>query len=245
VATFVLVQPAWFGGWCWDKVAADLRARSHHVFAPTLTGLGDRVHLADPTVSLRTHVDDVVAVLESEDLHNVVLVGTSSGGTVVTGVAAAAAGRIRRLVYLDAFVPSHGQCTFDLLPPERRVVLEELVRTEGDGWLVPRFAPPPWPVIVRDIWHVTDVGDAEWMLAQLQPTPVRHFTEPVDAPESTLRAMSRVYIRCTQNPAPQFDDAARTAATTQGWTLRTMDTPHLPYITHPAETVAELLDVAT
>jgi pimeloyl-ACP methyl ester carboxylesterase len=94
VATFLLVQPAWLGGWCWDKVAMRLRACGHDVYAPTLTGLGERAHLTRPDVGLATHIDDVVSVAEFDDLDDVILVGTSSGGTVITGVANRIPGRI-------------------------------------------------------------------------------------------------------------------------------------------------------
>jgi pimeloyl-ACP methyl ester carboxylesterase len=127
VATFLLVQPAWMGGWCWKKVAASLRELGHEVHAPTLTGLAERAHLASPDVSLTTHIQDVVSRAVFEDLRDVVLVGTSSGGTVITGVANRISDRISSLVYLDAFLPSDGQCTLDLLTPERRESFEKLV----------------------------------------------------------------------------------------------------------------------
>src|SRR5919197_1350618 len=87
MATFVLVHPAWFGGWCWKKVAPLRRSRGHEVYTPTLTGLGERAHLARPEIGLETHVEDIVRVLEYEELRRVVLVGNSSAGVVITGVA--------------------------------------------------------------------------------------------------------------------------------------------------------------
>ena len=105
MATYVLVHGAWHGGWCWRRVAPALRAQGHEVWTPTMTGLGEREHLHPESVNLSTHVTDIVKVLEFEDLRDVVLVGHSYGGFVVTGVAAEAADRIRHLVYLDAFVP--------------------------------------------------------------------------------------------------------------------------------------------
>jgi pimeloyl-ACP methyl ester carboxylesterase len=108
MATYALVHGAWHGGWCWKKVTPLLRAAGHEVFAPTLTGLGERAHLLTPAVDPETHIDDVLGVLHYEDLRQVVLVGHSYGGTVITGVAARAADRIGHLVYLDAFVPLGG-----------------------------------------------------------------------------------------------------------------------------------------
>src|SRR5579862_6453256 len=101
MATFVLVHGAWHGGWCWRKLTPLLRAAGHEVFAPTLTGLGERAHLATPEVGLSFHVQDVVNVLVYEDLHEVVLVGHSYGGMVITGVTGQAPERLAQLVYLD------------------------------------------------------------------------------------------------------------------------------------------------
>src|SRR5438128_128006 len=104
MATFVLVHGAWHGGWCWKRVTPLLRAAGHEVYATTLTGLGERVHLASPNVGLALHVQDVVGVLEYEDLRDVILVGHSYGGIVISGVADRVPERLRHLVYLDALV---------------------------------------------------------------------------------------------------------------------------------------------
>jgi len=95
MATFVLVHPAWFGRWCWRKVTPLVRARGHDVYTPTLTGLGERAHLAHPEVGLETHIEDVVNVLKYEDLRGVILVSNSSGGVVITGVPIASQSRSR------------------------------------------------------------------------------------------------------------------------------------------------------
>src|SRR5262245_42054376 len=117
---FVLVHPAWHGGWVWTKVVPLLRQKGHLVFTPTLTGLGERSHLARPDIGLDVHVTDVINVLKYEDLHDVVLVGHSSSGAVITGVADRAPTPIALVVYLDAFVPEDGQAVLDLITPERR-----------------------------------------------------------------------------------------------------------------------------
>jgi len=117
MATLVLVHPGFAGGWVWRDVAADLRRLGHDVFTPTLTGLGERAHLASPNVDLDTHVQDVVGVLECEDLHRVVLVGSSSGSMAMTGAAERVPERLARLVYVDTLVPADGQSWMDLLTP--------------------------------------------------------------------------------------------------------------------------------
>ena len=103
--TFVLVHGAWHGGWCWGRVADALRARGHRVFAPSLTGLGDRAHLFAKDISLQTHVEDILSLVEAEELSDCILVGHSYGGFVISGVADTLRERVSRYVYLDAIVP--------------------------------------------------------------------------------------------------------------------------------------------
>lgn len=139
MATFVLVQDAFVGGWGWRWVAPELRAAGHDVYAPTLTGLGERVHLASPRVDLDTHSEDVVNVLRYEDLTGVVLVGWSYGGMVVAGAAERVPERIAHVVYFDSDVPLDGETS---APPSQYAVREELARVHGDGWRVP-------PAVIR------------------------------------------------------------------------------------------------
>jgi pimeloyl-ACP methyl ester carboxylesterase len=113
MAVFVLVHPAWFGGWCWRKLIPLLEHHGHSVHAPTLTGLGERSHLAHPGVGMQTHVDDVVNVLTYADLRELILVGTSSSGAVISGVADRVPERISRLVLQSRF-----HCGFPLASDE-------------------------------------------------------------------------------------------------------------------------------
>jgi pimeloyl-ACP methyl ester carboxylesterase len=159
LAVFVLVHPAWFGGWCWKKLVPLLEEYGHRVRTPTLTGLGERSHLAHPGIVMRTHIDDVASVLTYDDLREVILAGTSSSGAVISGVADRVPERISKLVYIDAFVPGDGQAVFDLISPQRRPAMEALVASEGFGWLVPRYAAPPWEQVARQAWQVADEAD--------------------------------------------------------------------------------------
>src|ERR1700761_5888630 len=118
MTTFLLVHGAWGGAWCWDPVIPRLTAAGHVVHAPDLTGLGARAHLRALSINLSTHVQDVLAVLDAHRLSDVVLVGHSYGGMVVTGVATQAASRIADLVYLDAFLPQDGQALWELSGPK-------------------------------------------------------------------------------------------------------------------------------
>jgi pimeloyl-ACP methyl ester carboxylesterase len=242
--SFVLVHPAWHGGWVWKKVSRRLRERRHVALTPTLTGLGERSHLAHAEIGLEVHVTDVVNVLTYEDLRDVILVGHSSSGAVITGVADRAPERVAHVVYVDAFVPEDGQAVIELVMPERRRALEELVRTEGGGWLLPRFAPPPWETIVRDMWGVTDDDDVRWMLDRLGPTPFRHLTEPVRRTNAAAEKLPRTYIRCRQYPNPRFDRHAEMARQTAQWRYRELPSSHHPPITMPDELTDLLVELA-
>jgi len=242
MATFVLVHPAWFGGWCWKKVAPILRGRGHEVFTPTLTGLGERAHLANREVGLGTHIEDVANVLKFQDIRDAILVGNSSGGMVITGVADRMPERIAHVVYLDAFVPEDGQSLFDIVPSERRQPMHELVQKEGDGWLVPRFAPPQWEKFVPEAWHITDQSDLRWVLPRLTATPLGHFSEPVRRINTAAERLPRTYIRCTVFPNPIFDRYAEIAQSGAGWQHRELATSHLPFITNPLELANVLME---
>src|ERR1700690_1514418 len=140
MATFVLVHGSFHGGWCWQNVARLLRPSGHEVYAPTLTGLGERSHLATPKTGLELHIQDILQVLEYEDLHDVVLVGHSYAGLIITSVAEQVPQRVARLIYLDAFIPHEGKSAFDLMPGTEKQWAQTAV-SQGDGWLVPPMSP--------------------------------------------------------------------------------------------------------
>jgi pimeloyl-ACP methyl ester carboxylesterase len=190
---FVLVHGAWHGGWCWTKLAPLLRAAGHPVFTPTMTGLGERAHLLTPAVDLAMHIRDITAVLEYEDLRDVVLVGHSYGGMVITGTAAQVGARVSQLVYLDAFLPEDGKAVEDYAP---------LPPTETDGWRVPP------PATARG-FGVTDEGDETWVDERLGDQPLTTFTQGVRLSGSALEAMPRSFVRCSD--APWFVEASERA----------------------------------
>jgi pimeloyl-ACP methyl ester carboxylesterase len=244
-ATYVLVHPAWHGGWCWKKVAPLLRARGHDVWTPTLTGLGERSHLARPEVGLNVHVEDVASVLEFEDLTGVILVGHSSTGMVITGIADRMPERLAHLVYLDAFVPENGQALLDLMPAPLVPQVKARVQEEGQGWLLPRLFPGPWGETVGKVWRITDEADQRWMLARLRPTPFRHFLEPVRRANPAAEQVPRTYIRCLQYPNPVFDGYAARARQGGVWRHRELATSHEPFVTMPRELTDLLLEIAS
>jgi hypothetical protein len=164
---------------------------------------------------------------------------------VITGVADRAPERIAHVVYLDAFVPEHGQSVLDLTTPDRRQALEALVNTEGDGWLLPRFAPAPWETIVRDMWGVTDDDDVRWMLERLGPTPIRHLKDAVHRTNPAAERIPRAYIRCRQFPRPRFDEYAEMARRTELWLYRELAAPHHAPITAPDSVADALTELAS
>ena len=170
MTTFVLVHGAWHGAWCWDRVRRVLRAQGHDVFTPTLTGVADRSHLNSPQIDLETHINDVVNLLTWEDLSDVVLCGHSYGGCVITGAADRAPARVRSVVYLDAFIPKHGQSLFDILPDERREQQLDSAQEAGEGWRV-----PPIPA---EIFNVNAV-DRAWVDRQCTPQSLATFQQPI------------------------------------------------------------------
>jgi pimeloyl-ACP methyl ester carboxylesterase len=244
-ATFVLVHPAWHGGWCWKKVIPFLRTRGHDVYTPTLTGLGERAHLAHPEVGLETHIQDVVNVRKYEDLSGVILVGHSSGGMVVTGVADRVPDQVAQVVYLDAFVPDDGQSMMDVIPANRRQGIEARVQAEGKGWLLPSLAPVPWDQFLREAWGVTDEADRRWMAARLGPTPFKHFKDSVRRTNAAAEKLPRTYIRCLQWPNPMYDRYAETARRTAGWRYRELATSHEAFVTMPRELADLLLEIVS
>jgi pimeloyl-ACP methyl ester carboxylesterase len=208
-----------------------LRAAGHEVFTPTYTGLGERAHLAEPSIDLERHIQDLVAVLEFEDLREVALVAHSYGGMVATGVADRAPERLAQLIYLDAFVPRDGQSLFDLAPIEDRDSRRAQARAEGDGWRVPPPLPP------RD----TAAGDLDWLNARRMPQPIRTFEQPLHLTrgETTL---PRSYIYCTRlGPRDTFGPFAERARRERGWRYFEVDASHSPNVTAP-EALASLLE---
>ena len=142
---------------------------------------------------------------------------------MITGVADRAPTQIAHVVYLDAFVPEDGQAVLDLITPERRQMMEALVKAEGNGWLLPRIAPPPWETIVRDMWGVTDAGDVRWLVERLGPTPVGHFRDPLRRTNPAAERLPRAYIRCRQFQRPLFDQYGESAQRNGLWRYRVGD----------------------
>jgi pimeloyl-ACP methyl ester carboxylesterase len=230
VATFVLVHGAWHGGWCWIKVARLLTDAAHTVYTPTLTGLGDRAHLARPEIDLELHVQDLVATLDTDELRNVVLVGHSYAGMVITGAAVRVPNRIGRLVYLDAFVPDAGQSLLSLQKPERADAIRRAAETDGEGWRIPPFSP--------ERFGVTSERDTEWLKRHLVAQPLRTFEQPVA--QAAPGKIPRTYIYCSKPAMGAFDQFAERLRDDRKWRFHDVKTGHDAMVTAPGE-VAKIL----
>ncbi len=244
MSTFVLIHGAYVGGWIWNKLAPLLRAAGHEAFTPTLTGLGERVHLGHPDIDLHTHITDVVNVLEFEDLHNVVLVGWSYGGMVITGAADRVPNRLAQLVYLDATVPEDGQNLYDCWPnsEEWRAKEEARVSAIGDGWRL-YFPEEALDEQGADL----SAADRVWVSEKLTGQPFKTMTQPLRLQRTTGDEMSRTYIQCTSAVDPSRSEPAflQRARTEPTWQYLTLPASHLAPVSAPQETALLLLSTSS
>ena len=232
MATYVLVPGGGHGGWCYGRVARILTSTGHEVHCPTLTGIGERSHLLGRPIDLDTHITDVVNVLVYEDLHDVILIGHSYAGLVITGVADRASDRVGQLVYLDAPVPANGQSLAEMVPDYFEHVRRNVRVVDGVELAL-------WPEDVPGNWGVTDPNDVAWLNERLTPHPWNCLEQPLRlADEAAVKRLPRTSINCPSTlqtlPAELVDamlDADRV------WEI---DTGHDLMIIEPAA-VAEML----
>ena len=235
MAVYVLVHGAWGGAHGFRKVRAPLRAAGHEVFTPSLTGIGERVHLTSPQVCLTTHITDVVNTVLYEDLRDIVLLGFSYGGFVVTGALEHIGDRVRHLVYLDAFVPGDGDSVTSIGGAAGRAVIGL-----GRDWLV---APQP-----REF---DDPAEAAWSGERRTPHPVGCFTEPVRLARPLEEfPFTRTYIKATGEPRAgvagsggPFWAAADRAKASPAWRYREIVTNHMIASNRPEELAGLLLEL--
>jgi pimeloyl-ACP methyl ester carboxylesterase len=250
VATFVLVHGAWGGAHGFGKVRRLLQAGGHEVFTPSLTGIGERAHLASPQVGLTTHITDAVNAVLYEDLRDIVLLGFSYGGLVITGALEHIASRVSHLVFLDAFVPADGD-SLDTLTAAIRPAAAVGPGADrpsanpahadrpsggqpGTDWLV-----PPQP---RDF---DDPAEAVWSAARRTPQPARCFSEPVRlARPLEDYPFTRTYIKASAEPRTEpsspFWAAADRARASSAWRYRELATTHMIPSNRPGD-LARLL----
>lgn len=237
----LLVHGAWGGAWVWKRVLAPLRAAGHEVFAVTLTGDGERAHLRRADIGLATHVADVLGVVDAEELDDLVLVGHSYGGMVITAAAdrllarpagaAGVAGRPRSLVYVDAMVPLPGESWSSTHTPE--VQAQRLATAAGNDHALP---PPDAGVFGLD------AADRAWLQRRHVAHPFGMYREPVDYDAGRWARLPRWFIDCTAPAFPTIAAMRRRVREQPGWQVREMKTGHFPMVSQPQEFVARLLE---
>ncbi|WP_407166273.1 alpha/beta fold hydrolase [Bradyrhizobium sp. ORS 111] len=230
--TFLVCHGAWSAGWAWKKMHPLMQAAGHRLVTPSYTGLGERAHLANPSIDLEAHIQDVLAVIKYEDLSDIVLLGHSYGGMVATGVADRARERVAQLIYLDAFVPRDGQSLFDL----NEVAIEKMreAARNGDGWRIPPMPTPP----------DTSPADVEWLTARRIDMPLKCFEQRLKLQHGEP-ALPRSYIYATRiTPADTFGQFAKRTKNEAGWRYFEIDASHSPNVTAPEALMALLMEIA-
>jgi pimeloyl-ACP methyl ester carboxylesterase len=232
------VHGAWHGGWCWRRVVDILTTRGHKVFAPSLTGLGDRAHLFSKEISLQTHVDDILSLVDAEELADFILVGHSYGGFVISGVADTLRERVSHYIYLDGSVPpqmatgtSFSWAAFN--PPDAREARLKTIREEGNGIALP--APPP------SAFAVTSPADVAWLQRRLLPMPVGTYTGTFTFKNSGSNGLKRSYIASNKPPYALLAATHDLVRNDSTWSFSTLNAGHDSMVTAPEELAAVLI----
>jgi thioesterase domain-containing protein len=228
--TFVLVHGAWHGGWCWRRVVPLLRGAGHEVFTPSLTGLGDRAHLSRPEINLDTHIQDILMLIDMEDLDDIVLVGHSYAGMIITGVADRAPSKIHRLVYLDAFLPENGKAQIDYIPPKRAAPMVK--EGEETGMVNP---------LPLNLFGVTKPEDVACASKHLVKQPYHTMSQPIKlSNEAATSRLLKTYVYCSSPATGSFDQFAAKLRNDPAWQFFEMKTGHNSMIIDP-EGLAKVL----
>lgn len=239
-ATFVLVHGAWAGSWIWSKVIPLLREADHDVYAVTLTGLGDRAHLADPDITLDTHITDVVNMIEFEDLQDVILVGHSYSGMVITGVSEQVPDRLAQLVYLDADVPTDGQNGWQAELYTDEAVLADVSSGATAG--LPGFLDfTPYTEWIQAMIH--DPTDFEWVMGKLAPQSLATYIQPLAVGNPDAARLPRAFIYCAENPLESSTRTAERVRSAPGWRVVELADNHLVNVNDPKATAEALLSL--
>ena len=230
--TFLLIHGAFHGGWCWRRVGDRLTAAGARVFAPTMTGLGERAHLLNETVGIATFIDDAIGVIEAEELENIILVGHSFGGAVISGVVDRLPQRIAQLVYLDAIVPVSGHSALSCLPLETQEIRLRTAQATPGGLTI--------PLPTDTMFDLPSGPDRDWVARRITPHPLASYTDAIPLKHPVGNGRPRLYIRCTDPIYPAVVPSYDRIKAEGGWTLVDIATGHDAMVTAP-EALAEIL----
>jgi len=234
MATFVLVHGAFQGGWVYARVARLLREAGHEVYTPTLTGLGERSHLAHHAINLDTHIQDIVSVFKHEDITDAILCGHSYGGMVISGVAGEVGERVRALVYIDAFAPADGQSLLDISGAEAAVAF--LAQASGSGGMI-----PPIPAAMFNV----NAEDAARVDAMSTPQPLATFVQGVRTGVDSNAVANRTYVFAAANGGDWFVSTHARLKDHPRWKMHSIECGHSIMLDRPQELASILLEEAT
>lgn len=238
MATFVLVPGFWLGGWAWHAVAKSLRANAHEVYTVTLTGLAEKKHLSSAQVDLDTHIYDIFNLIEYEGLSDVILVGHSYAGLVITAVADRLAQKLAKLVYIDTAPLPNGVCLIDFYPPDLRKIYRQRVAIDGAGWRLPF---PPWEELDKSGAAKDLDADMRAVIdARATDMPFGPARQPVSLASTARAKLAKTAIWCTtssqqvrqmvESGNPMFKELAGPE-----WTFIELRTGHWPMFSKPRE----------
>jgi pimeloyl-ACP methyl ester carboxylesterase len=232
MTTFVLVPGAWLGGWVWKKVVLPLQQRGHSIHPVTLTGMGERVHLASKDIGIETAIQDVLNVIKYNDLDDFVLVGHSFAGKVAGAVADRAPERVKQVLYLDAFRPAK-----NIRTPQGSFYPEEFGPLKPGQWTIPLTDE-----VIDNIGKDVEGRDREWLISKATPWPLRFATEPVTLSKG-FDSVKEAYIFCTGGGDPVDEILEGKLGKLEG-PHKVIESGHWPMITRPDELVEDMLDLS-
>jgi len=234
MANFVLVHGAFQGGWVYARVARLLREAGHEVYTPTLTGLGERSHLAHHAINLDTHIQDIVSVFKYENIDDAILCGHSYGGMVITGVAGEIAERIRTLFYIDAYAPTDGQSLIDITGAETALAfLDQASRSGG--------TVPPIPAATFNV----NEQDAAWVDSMSVAQPLATFAQGVRTGVESTSVANRTYVFASANGGDWFVSTHAKLKERPHWKVHAIACGHSIMLDRPQELTALLQEEAT
>jgi pimeloyl-ACP methyl ester carboxylesterase len=237
MSTFVLVHGAWQSGGTWDLLRPLLEKHGNRVITPVLSGLGADQNRLSPDTTLQQHVEDVsVELSKSED--GVILVGHSYAGMIISGVAEKNPAQVRRLVFLDAFIPEDGQCALDLLPAKIGDYFRSVAQDFGDGWRLPGGEAQ------LDLWGLKPGEARDFVRARLCDFSLRCFEEPLHLPANRKADISSTYVSSVaeEYPARPFFAPFLAKARALGWEVAELNTGHDCHVERPGEVANILLN---